>query len=418
MNKSTTIYFVFPYRGVGGISLLFLRLAHAIAENHRYKCVLVDYSDGYMATRANTNLVDVLHYYDDKKVVISGNSIVLFQSMTPWSIFPGLSISTEVRVLFWNCHPLNLALTLPGLRNFDATSSGKVLNFSQLVLPSYLKQLRKFTKHLICGNGLIFMDKENLVSTEINTGIKVENPVYVPIPAVNNHMRISLNSATNGNPIIHLCWVGRIVDFKYFILKRLLDDLAILADISPCQFLMTIVGDGSHLQQLKIHSCCITNYEIKFVNHLEESELNKFLIQDVDLLCAMGTSALEGAKLGVPTILLDLAYGDVPETYTYRWLFQRDGSTLGETLRSFSPDGCSHKSLSLLITELHHHEQIISQKTYSYFIKNHSMEVVIDKLLAALDNSTCLWGELKSKGFLRRGVVYSLFNIIKRILKI
>lgn len=414
----TKIYFCFPHRGVGGVPLLFLRLAHAIAEKYQHKCILVDYPDGYMATRANSNLVDILHYDDDKQTLISGNAIVLFQSMTPWSIFPGLSISDDVRVLFWNCHPLNLAVLLPGLRNFSAAASGIMFNFSQLVLRSYRARLREFVRHLMVNNGLVFMDHENVVSTEMNIGLKVENPVYIPIPALNYHARQQPVRVANENSIIHLCWVGRIVDFKYFILKRMLDDISRLTDISSRLFKITIVGDGSHLHQLKIHSSRIANYEITFVRHLEESELNEFLVKDVDILFAMGTSALEGAKLGVPTILLDLAYTDVPETYVYRWLFQRDGSTLGETLRDFSSDGCSYRSLDLLIAEFLQEEQVISQKTYSYFVKNHSMEVAVGKLLSALDNSTCLWGRLRLSGLVNRGLIYPLFNRVKRFIKI
>ena len=36
----------------------------------------------------------------------------------------------------------------------------------------------------------------------------------------------------------------------------------------------------------------------------EEDSLNRFLLNETDILFAMGTSALEGAKLGVPTVLL------------------------------------------------------------------------------------------------------------------
>ena len=145
MNANTTIYFIFPYRGVGGVSLLFLRLAHAIAQNFNHRCVLVDYVDGYMATRANNNIVEVQHYTDDDKIDISGNSIALFQTMTPWSIFPGLSIADEVRVLFWNCHPSNLAVEIPGLRNVESPT----LKFlSNSLLHSYRLQVRKFTTQL------------------------------------------------------------------------------------------------------------------------------------------------------------------------------------------------------------------------------------------------------------------------------
>ena len=128
----------------------------------------------------------------------------------------------------------------------------------------------------------------------------------------------------------------------------------------------------------------------------------------------MGTSALEGAKLGVPTVLLDLSYKNVPDTYEYSWLCQRDGSTLGKTLRDFSPKGSSYRSLSLLIAEFLQEEQVLSQKTYSYFLENHSMEVVTDRLLSALGQSTCFWGDLRLKGLVKPSLIYKLFSTIRR----
>lgn len=409
------IYFIFPYRDVGGVSVLFLRLSHAIAENNDYKCVLVDYADGYMSQRANRDLVEVVNYEDDGRVKIEGDAIVLFQSMAPWSIFPGLSISGKTRILFWNCHPLNLVATIPGFRNFKSLSPLIKTWLTRLLLLSFSAKLTKFVTHLVDHNGLVFMDYENVKSTEVSLGITVQYPKYLPIPAIKQAMRKVV--ARHEASIMHICWVGRIVDFKYFILKRLLDDLSILADHEPLLFDVTIVGNGSHLNQLKDYSTGIEGYNINFIEHLEESELNTFLTSEVDILCAMGTSALEGAKFGIPTILLDIAYTEVPETYVYRWLYQRDGSTLGENLRDYNTNGCSYNSLKLLIEEYSNGESIISKRTYSYFLNNHSLEKVVEKLLCALGQSKCLWGDLKAKGLISRGLIYPLYKIIKKVLR-
>jgi hypothetical protein len=260
------------------------------------------------------------------------------------------------------------------------------------------------------------MDYENVRSTEENVGIKIESPVYLPIPAESKELR---RIAGRGSDVaIHLCWIGRVVDFKYFILERLLDDLSILAVQSLLEFKVTIIGDGTHLPQLKAYCNKIEAYTVTLLDHLEEPLLNQFLVNEVDILCAMGTSALEGAKFGVPTILLDVSYTYVPETYIYRWLYQRDGSTLGETLRVFHEEGSSHGSLKLLIEEFSADKRVVSERTHTYFLKNHSMEKVVDGLLVALGQSKCFWGDLKLAGLLDKGFVYPLFKIIKRVIKI
>ena len=410
MNADTTIYFIFPYRGVGGVPLLFLRLAHAIAQKLHYRCVLVDYADGYMATRADINVVEVQHYTDDVKTHISGNSIVLFQTMSPWSIFPGLSISNDVSVLFWNCHPSNLAVEIPGLRN---SASPRIQFISNFVLRSFKLQVRKFTSHLVDSRSIIFMDFENLYSARKATGLSLEKPVYVPIPAKSYELRDI--RARNANATIHLCWIGRVVDFKVFILKRLIGDLSILAQDQSLK--LTVIGSGSHLKELKDYCKLVSSYRIHLVEHLEEPELNKFIVNEVDILCAMGTSALEGAKFGVPVILLDISYVDVPETYVYRWLFDRDGSTLGEVLRNYDSTGSSLRSLRALLKEFSVSENTVSLKTYSYFQENHSIDMVMKRLLKALHQSKCLWGDLRTEGLLNRGLFYPMLRKIKRMTK-
>jgi hypothetical protein len=415
LKEKPIIYFVFPYRGVGGVSILFLRLAHTIATDFHYKCVLVDYRDGYMATRADVGVVSVIHYEDSGVLDIYGDSIVVFQSMTPWSMFPGLSIASDVRVLFWNCHPANLVAKLPGFRNSTLVYSGALSSITSLILRPFTTKLTKFVQHLLHNNGLVFMDHENVKSTEESVGFVIDNPVFIPIPAERKEIRTVV--ARENGETLHFCWIGRIVNFKYFILKRLLDDLSILACDSSIKFKVTIVGDGSHLPQLKAHCNKINTYNVNFVAHLEESSLDGLLVNDVDILFAMGTSALEGAKYGVPTILLDIAYSDVPATYVYRWLYSRDGSTLGDTLRSFNNEGSSYQSLKLLMDEFLDEEEAVSQRTYAYFEKNHSMEEISARLLDALGESRCLWGDLKSKGLLSRGLIYPLFKKIKRIIK-
>ena len=42
------IYFCFPYKEVGGVSIVFLRLSKELSKKG-YKCFLIDYKDCYMA---------------------------------------------------------------------------------------------------------------------------------------------------------------------------------------------------------------------------------------------------------------------------------------------------------------------------------------------------------------------------------
>ena len=95
------IYFCFPYRGVGGVSLLFLRIAEFLVQKELAECHIVDYVNGFMA-KNQTNPGVILEVYDDKSdsVLIPPDAIAVFQSMTPWSIYPGLLIDKSAIIFF------------------------------------------------------------------------------------------------------------------------------------------------------------------------------------------------------------------------------------------------------------------------------------------------------------------------------
>lgn len=417
MFPKKSIYFIFPHQGVGGVSILFLRLAHKIAADTDYKCVLVDYPDGYMAKRANRKLVDVLHYTDEGICTINHNALVLFQSMTPWSIFPNLRISPEANVVFWSCHPMNFAVDMPGVRNFSYKEHPAIKAINNFLLLRFRVKVSKFITYLDARHGLVFMDKPNFIAASEFSGTTLSDPRYVPIPAPSKHL-ISRDDPVGGKGI-HFCWVGRIVDFKYFILERFIEDLSQISalGLQTAPISLTIVGTGSHWARLRRYALEKNHISVMFIETMDESEIDSFLTSDVDILAAMGTSALEGAKYGVPTILLDFSYKAVDGSYIYDWLFHRDGYSLGDDVANLIKNGDSVGSLNSLINEFTIDASKIRTKTYSYFKKNHSIDIVAKKLLSALDDSTVHWGDLERSGLIKPGFIYRFFQKFKRYLK-
>ena len=58
--------------------------------------------------------------------------------------------------------------------------------------------------------------------------------------------------------------------------------------------------------------------------------MNKYISENVDLLIAMGTSALDGAKNGCPTVIITPVRAADPEKVHYRWIYDSKGCSLGE----------------------------------------------------------------------------------------
>ena len=413
-NSIINIYFCFPYQGVGGVSLLFLRCAEYLQNLGLAQCHLIDFADGFMALNKNNKNILLDIYEDDKiNVYIPEDSIVVFQSMTPWSIPSRISFHKSTRVFFWNCHPFNLVPLLPGLRR--QMQHNKV--FSKLVLSTVLRgyrnKIRKFIEIIVQTNALVFMDNTNLQTTEQNLQLKILDPVFVPIPIEKyNGDQLIINNRDLSNKL-RVTWVGRIVDFKFYTLHRALIELNRLRPLLGLSIEITIVGTGDYKESLVSAVQKLSNIKCTFLDHIPPQDLNRFLIKNTDILIAMGTSALEGASLGVPTLLLDVAYAPVSADYVFSWLHERKGYTLGEivTAEHFIS---KNQTMYNCIRELTENFNRISELSRSYTYINHDLDRVIDKLLQAISSSTCTYGELINSGYLRRGFLYSLFTKIRK----
>ena len=411
------LYFCFPFRGVGGVPILFLRVAEHIAAAGLAKCYLIDYVDGYMAINRDPSITELIEYNDISKVHIPKNSSIVFQSITPWSMFPNLDIHASAKVLFWNCHPLNLIPSLPGFRTVtsrDTMFSKLVLN---TVLINFTKKVREFLTYLLDKNAIVFMDGTNLQVTCDFLDISIKNPNFLPIPVKplsnNNFSRSKI-----GDGVIRFIWVGRIVDFKYYPLKRFLKDLSEIATKSETKFELIIVGDGEYIDSLR-KEALKPKYKllnITFIKYIDYKNLDAFIMKNADILIGMGTSALEGAKLGVPTLLFDFSYIDILGAYKYRWVHESNNFNLAEMI-GMKNSNLSGDTLREKVDEFQTYHDQISLKDFEYYLENHEISAVVSKLINFLDKTKCEYGKLKLSGFFSRGFLYSSFYATRKLLR-
>ena len=411
MPEPQKLVFCFPYRGVGGISLLFLRVAECLASAYGRETYLVDYPDGFMAKHRAEHLTRLLEYNDEAKISIPDGSLLIFQSMTPWSIFPSLQIPPDTRVLFWSCHPLNLIPTLPGFRVLMQRSPG----LGRVILAFRNKMLRLI--HILMEKrSLVFQDHTNVSTTESYLKARIADPVFLPIPARDSPEKLSREPRQLNVNGLRVAWVGRICDFKFFILKHALKKLEDVAEDLKLSVSVTIVGSGDHLPQLRGYADTLKRNTIHFTEHIEPAELDEFLCNEVDLLMSMGTSALEGARLGIPTILMDMFYRDVPDEYVFSWLCDRSGFTLAEYQPADFPIA-GNNSLTERVRELLDDYDYVAARTAEYFQNHHSLTSVCQKLLGISDEVLCTYNDLVKAGLTGRGITYSTFVKIREGLK-
>jgi hypothetical protein len=406
---AANLYLCFPYRDVGGVPLLFLRLAEELGRRGIGVSV-VDYADGYMAKRHDPALMKLVVYPESGTVEIPANAVLVLQAMTPWSIFPRLAVHRNARLLFWNCHPFNLVPTLPGLRRpMMASATASRLLLSTLLL-SWRTRMRRFVHLLLEKDALAFMDRTNVETTERCLGLRVPEPRMMAIPAQAASDR--QHPAPEPGAGLRVAWVGRIVDFKYFPLVHALRRLDALQPALGMPVPVLIIGAGDYEARLREVAAGLTHITVTFKGEVEPQALQDLLAEQVDLLLAMGTSALEGVRLGVPTLLLDLSYGEIKPGCRFAWLHEQDGYSLAGIAQPCPAEEAA-ASLASRVQQLLVAPAEVSDAARRYYRNHHEISRIASRLTELTGQTRCTWGQLQDAGLLKRGLVYSLFSGVR-----
>lgn len=360
VNSNPNIIFYFPYRGAGGVSVLFLELAKLLAPN--YNVFLVDFKDGYMGSRIplDVNFIDI-----EEVKQYPTNSIVILQSLPFWRITDFHKFSYSTRFFYWNLHPKNFcSITLP-----KNNSLIKKLVFTPIAITErlYKKKYGECLNYFSSNDALFFMDFENYRSTqEIYPKVFVKEkylPCFINAPKM-------LPIIDNVKETFNFCWIGRIVDFKAHILVHTLMRLN-KVDLTKINFKFYIVGDGDHLLFLKEQIDKFQlNFEVVFIGDLTLEEMEDFINNKCDLLFAMGLSSLEGASRKIPTILLDYSYSPIEGLYKFKYIYQQSNYNLTSEICKGSLE--INSTFESEIEQFKENRDRIGENCYEYWLINHS----------------------------------------------
>jgi hypothetical protein len=407
------LYFCFPSKQAGGMSLLFMRVAEYLSTTNKAQTYLIDYEDGFMSSNRDKSLTNFLAYSDENTISVPDDGILILQAMTPWSIFPGLQIDPNVKIVFWNCYPFGLVPILPGVRTLMKSNTMVAALILNTILYGYKRKMRDFTSLLMRLNGIIFQDTAGLDITQKYLSMNINQAIFLNIPALPaKKVKLSPQQRIETEKIIKVSWVGRIVDMKYFILKYTLGKLNSIQEDLEIKIEVRIVGQGDFLTKLEQDSLDFKNLSIIFIDHLSPVELDKFLLDDTDILLAMGTSALEGAKLGIPTLLLDVSYKEVDDGYVYTWLHERKNAPIAEILNEDNLE-IGNQTLKIKIGEAMSGYSQISKSESEHFIKNHSLSTISDSFLQYCLETELSWKILVEEKLVGRGLLYKTFNFLR-----
>ncbi len=361
------IIFFYPTEEVNGVANQFIWLAKYFFKKG-YNVSLIDSNEGYIKRELMTANIEVIEYIYPNKISLQEECILIAPASHIHRVPLEFEISEEIkaRLIFWSLHPHNLVWNY---RMWEFIKSFKPIEMKEVltkIFPETFENYRQLIYTLYHHNSLYFMDQSNFDFPKQVYNIDFECENFIPIAVKDSSYKVPKKVG-----IENYAWVGRLVDDKIYSLIKVLNDIDQYAKEKSREINFYIIGSGNYefLLKKELES---KKWKINIISlgTLGNNELSKFLFNKIDLLFAMGTSCLEAAQLGIPTVLVNASNSRV-EDMEYKWLYETKNYSLGSFVEL--QGNVRYSSIDELKLE---NIQLHSQKCFEYVNKYHSLEYV------------------------------------------
>lgn len=330
--------------GMGGIEKLIITLTRDLAETYEIAIV----------AKKHATISKTLAELNTRFVHLDPDTVQLSKQISPNDLLIDFGThrslralsSVNPRLLLWRVFP----------------SIGCKSSFASLLFRQMFRVLDK-------KDSLVFMDigcyqtacrelKSRFAKRILRIPIIVREKKYV---AEKPKDRINITYVGRGSRI-----------WKVTPVKKLVGDLRAIPNQ---RFHVHIFTDTDKLFAAELNGLHGGNVALDYHLGYTMDSLSHKLLELSDLHYSMGTAALEGAVLGIPTIIADASHNDFPDDYKYRWLIEDIDNYAGGFLESDLPDG---HSLQEIIDAVGNPEELqrLSDATYDTTVANFSSKKI------------------------------------------
>lgn len=367
-------FFFIPNRTTpGGLQSLIINIGKSLTSRN-IKIRIIDGKDSYIYIKAieNNILFEFLDIDDEStKYKLDENDVLIITGGFNKRL--NYFVNTNFKVVFWSVFPTAL---------IDSFASNFRLNkpflFANTAFVKY--NVKKLAMLLSENNALWFMERSHVDVLKIyNSNIKDLQYEILQIP-IEIKSKIQRNIISNS--VYNIAYIGRAIKWKILPFIHLIEDIIRIKMNN--NIIIHLFSDDckSFFDYLDQYNIKVPN-NIKIIeyNNYSSDEIKNVLSSNVDILFAMGTSLLEGASIGIPTIILDPAYEPLPKDYKYRWLHEENANSLG--LPTWIIPNVNGFPLYGVFDMVYNKNKFnfLSEKAYEYVIANHSIELISDRLI-------------------------------------
>ncbi len=248
----------------------------------------------------------------------------------------------------------------------------------------------KIIKHefinLIDNGAIAFMDYPNYIENRSKLGLPYpkQSLNYLPICCDDYKGILHHNKE---NETINVCWLGRIASDKVASIENFAWHLQQLPEQIRKRINFIIIGNGEEESRMyQFLSNLGIRYEHKHT--ILGNQLNSFLVDNVDIGVAMGTSLLEFAKLRIPIVKVDIMPSDkLIKNNKFNWLYETDGYSMGNIFDISVEYNHTINDIFLQVSTPEKYNSIASL-CFDYYLNNHSLSIITTKLLSMANNTS------------------------------
>lgn len=382
------IIFYFPQKQIGGVVLLFFNIIKILKERKK-ECGAILYKNSSIYEMLSINKINIPLLFLDSINKVNSRNFIKHDDIVIFTTFDKNILyfkSSNPKFFFWLVY------------------YNTIENFNQLIV-TFPKKIKKMLEYMISNNSLAVMDINCM--DNLKKYVNIDNIPYLPIPVeFKNNIFINNFRLDSFNKSMNISYIGRAVKWKIYPFKKIISDINKIENNLTINIFVYTDNSKKFSEHIKNNSKKIV---IKYFEGFDNNQIIEHALKNNVLInIAMGTSALETGKIGIPTILIDGSFSNIKEDYKYRWLYESKHFDLGQII-----DQNNTSNGSFYLTELFDKiskEFLInnSKKTYEYVTAKHNLYDIVNKFLYLCENSNARISAI---------VKYLYIRIIKNIIK-
>jgi|GEM_PF-1491892 len=418
-NNVQSITFFYPSKNVGGVEFLFSRLAVYLSENFPVNICYIDYKDGFARKNISNNLVTFIDYDDNPRnsINIANETFLITTSHIKHNLFERIIFSNNEKLLFWSTHPYDVITLIPFIKTFinlTRPSNEGIRFFIKLISRYNVKKIQNILQLLHNKNALVFMDYPNFKTNNTCFDLTLNERRYIPV-ALEDSDKSASNQPVQ-REIINICVLGRLVKGKIYPLINIITNSNIYADKYNKKVRIHIIGKGNK-EYLLDNISLSKNVELIKAGTITNENLDDYLVNKIDILFAMGTSCLEGAKLKLPSVLLDFSYNPINHNYKFKWLFESSEYSLGDSIQDLEMPNKNTFEEIINDVYINNNKQKLGERCRKYFQDNHTIKATANIFLTYLKNNNLTSNDFLNTNYRETTFIHKFHKFLSQHIK-